>query len=75
MLSIDPKMLPRLDELEQDLLARRERAIAENWLGEFDGLNLTLTFLRSKRRQAQRGAVLHRDGRADLGMPTPRPKR
>jgi hypothetical protein len=37
MLSIDPKMLPRLDELEQDLLARRERAIAENWHGEIDG--------------------------------------
>lgn len=36
MLSIDPKMLPRL-ELEQDLLARRDRAITENWLGEIDG--------------------------------------
>jgi hypothetical protein len=56
-------------------LACRERALTENWLGEIDGLNLTLTFLRSKRRQAQRGAVLHRDGHADLGMPTPRPKR
>jgi hypothetical protein len=62
MLSIDPKMLPRLDKLEQDLLAGRERAIAENLLGEIDGLNLTLTFLRSKRRQAQRGAVLRREG-------------
>jgi hypothetical protein len=70
MLSIDPKMLPRL-ELEQDLLARRDRAITENWLGEIDGLNLTLTFLRSKRRQAQRGAVLRRDRPTDLGMSAP----
>jgi hypothetical protein len=29
MLSIDPKMVPRLDELEQGLLARRECALAE----------------------------------------------
>ncbi|MER5871931.1 hypothetical protein [Streptomyces sp. NPDC002044] len=26
MLTLNPKMLPRLDELEEDLLARRERA-------------------------------------------------
>ncbi|MGW1757598.1 hypothetical protein [Streptomyces mirabilis] len=31
MLSINPKMLPRLDELEEDLLARRKRAIKEGW--------------------------------------------
>ncbi|MFG2895005.1 hypothetical protein [Streptomyces sp. NPDC048248] len=31
MLSVNPKMLPRLDELEEDLLARREHAIAEDW--------------------------------------------
>jgi hypothetical protein len=47
------------------------RAVAENWHGEIDGLSLTLTFLRTKRRQAQRGAVLHRDRPADLGMPAP----
>jgi hypothetical protein len=28
MLSINPRMLPRLDELEADLRARRQRAIA-----------------------------------------------
>jgi hypothetical protein len=31
MLSINPKMLPRLDELEADLLARRQRAVDEGW--------------------------------------------
>lgn len=39
MLSINPKMLPRLDELEEDLLARRQRAIDESWHGEVEGWN------------------------------------
>ncbi|REF00293.1 recombinase [Thermomonospora umbrina] len=70
MLSIDPKMLPRLDDLEEDLLARRERAVAENWLGEIEGLDLTLTFLRGKRAQARRTARLGPPGQVDLGLPT-----
>jgi hypothetical protein len=68
MLSINPKMLSRLDELEQDLLARRQRAIDEGWRGEVEGLELTLKFLRSKRIQAQRAANL---GAVNLGMPGP----
>lgn len=66
MLSINPKMLSRLDELEEDLLARRERAVAEDWRGEIDGLDLTLTFLRSKREQARRFA---RSSPVSLGLP------
>ncbi|QDY80004.1 recombinase [Streptomyces qinzhouensis] len=69
MLHVNPKMLPRLIELEADLLARRTRAEAEGWIGEIEGINLTLTFLRSKRdetqRRAQRPAV-------HLGIPKPR---
>lgn len=34
MLNINPKMLPRLDEIEDDLLARRTRAQHEAWLGK-----------------------------------------
>lgn len=34
MLSVDPKMLTRLDELEEDLIARRSRANEEGWRGE-----------------------------------------
>ncbi|MDT3397964.1 hypothetical protein RKE29_15155 [Streptomyces sp. B1866] len=67
MLSINPRLLLRLDELEADLLARRQRAIDEGWRGEVDGLDLTLSFPRSKRAQAQRAAAT---GKADLGMPT-----
>lgn len=71
MLSINPKMLPRLDELEEDLLARRCRAVDEGWRGEIEGLDLTLTFLRSKRTQTQRMARLGAPGQIDLGMPKP----
>jgi len=53
-----------------DLLARRNRAAHESWLGEVEGLDLTLTFLRQKREQTQR---LTRIAPIDLGMPGLRP--
>ncbi|WP_435591890.1 hypothetical protein [Nocardia sp. bgisy118] len=68
MLSVNPKMLPRLDELEQDLIARLRRARDENWRGEIEGLELTLTFLRGKRAQATRMARSG-SGQTDIGMP------
>jgi site-specific recombinase XerD len=69
MLSINPKMLPRLDELEADLIDRRQRAADEGWHGEIEGIDLTLTFLRSKRDQAQRAAAT---GPISLGLPAVR---
>ncbi|WP_333762876.1 recombinase [Streptomyces sp. IBSBF 2390] len=69
MLHVNPKMLPRLVELEADLLDRRTRAEAEGWVGETEGIDLTLTFLRAKRDETQRMA---RRPAVDLGIPTPR---
>lgn len=66
MLNINPTMLPRLDEIETDLLARRARAEQERWLGEIEGVELTLTFLRQKRDASQR---LARIAPVNLGMP------
>jgi hypothetical protein len=66
MLQVNPKMLPRLDELEADLLARRERAHQEGWLGEIDDRDLTLNYLRQKRDDARRIA---RVGPVEIGMP------
>lgn len=66
MLRIDPKMLDRLTEIESDLLQRRARAEAEGWLGEIEGINLTLTFLEGKRSEAQR---LGRLPAVNMGMP------
>ncbi|GII26488.1 recombinase [Planosporangium mesophilum] len=54
MLNVNPKMISRLDELERDLLTRRQHAEAERWLGEIEGIDLTLAFLRNKREQAHR---------------------
>jgi hypothetical protein len=66
LLAINPKMLPRLDEIEDDLLARRARAEHEAWLGEVEGIDRTLTFLRQKRQETQR---LARVAPVELGMP------
>ena len=54
MLRIDPKMIGRLDEIETDLHTRRARAETESWLGELEGIDLTLTFLDGKRHDAKR---------------------
>jgi hypothetical protein len=69
MLQVDPEMLPRLDILESDLLARRSRAEQEQWFGEIEGLDLTLLHLRDKRQRAQR---LQRQA-VRLPMPTVKP--
>ena len=66
MLHVDPKMLPRLDDIEASLLKRRDRTHTENWLGEIEGIDLTLAFLRSKRTEVQRRLKRH----TDLGLPT-----
>ncbi|WP_328791524.1 tyrosine-type recombinase/integrase [Streptomyces sp. NBC_00273] len=66
MLRINPKMLARLEELEADLLARLRRAEEENWLGEVEGINLTLTFLQAKREETERQA---RRPSVSLGIP------
>ena len=54
MLHVSPTMIGRLDELEANLIARRGRAHREGWLGEIEGLDLTLSRLRGKREQTRR---------------------
>lgn len=67
MLEVDPKMISRLDELEQGLLGRRDRAESEGWRGEVEGIEMTLAFLRGKREEAVR---LTRRTPVSLGMPS-----
>jgi integrase len=72
MLHVDPKMLGRLDEIETDLLNRRARAEAEGWLGELEGIDLTLAFLRSKQDEVRK---VRKTGPVNLGVPdVPRPR-
>jgi HEAT repeat protein len=70
MLQIDPGMIDRLGEINTDLIARRELAQTKGWLGELEGIDLTLQFLQDKRADARRLAGL---GPTNLGMPAIRP--
>ncbi|MFI0897702.1 tyrosine-type recombinase/integrase [Streptomyces sp. NPDC020983] len=71
MLQVNPKMLGRLGEIEKDLLLRRKRAEAEEWHGEIEGIDLTLTFLKAKQAEAAR---LTRRPPVGLGIPGIRPQ-
>lgn len=69
MLHVDPVMIDRLDEINTDLISRRELAQTNGWLGELEGIDLTLRFLQDRRADAQRLARL---GSTNLGMPARR---
>jgi hypothetical protein len=71
VLHVDPKMLPRLVELERDLRDRRRRAEHEGWTGEIEGINLTLRLLADKKAAAGR-ANRTRPALTLLGMPATR---
>jgi hypothetical protein len=66
MLHVDPTMIERLDEIKTDLIARRELAQTRGWLGELEGIDLTLQFLIEKRSQATRA---NQRGLTSLGIP------
>ncbi len=67
MLNLDAAMLHRLDELEADLVARRDDAHHRGWLGETDGIDITLDHLR---RQRDRARKLKSRPVVQLGMPS-----
>jgi hypothetical protein len=68
MLAINPKMLPRLAELETDLEERRKRASAEGRIGEIESLDRTLQCLYENRAEARRMTRITRQ--VELGMPS-----
>lgn len=51
-------MIGRLDEINTDLIARRGLAETQGWLGELEGIDVTLQFLQDKRAGSQRLASL-----------------
>ncbi|MFI8266271.1 MULTISPECIES: hypothetical protein [unclassified Streptomyces] len=69
MLRVNPKMLPRLAEIENDLILRRIRAEEEQWLGEIEGIDMTLTFVRTEQADAARAT---QRPSVTLGIPTTR---
>jgi hypothetical protein len=54
VLRVDPKMFARLEGIETDLVARRARAQAEGWRGEFEGIDLACACLHDKRADVPR---------------------
>ncbi|MFE6555300.1 hypothetical protein ACFVHS_44110 [Streptomyces sp. NPDC057746] len=67
VLRVNPQMAFRLEEIETDLIARRARIDAEGWLGEIEGIDLTLRLLRQKQVEAERLAYVPQT--VDLGIP------
>ncbi|MFE0062743.1 hypothetical protein [Streptomyces sp. NPDC059003] len=69
MLRVDPHERPRLDEIRVNLIARIAEAEREGWLGEVDGLSVSLAAAEDRLAQldaevARRSTVVH------LGLPT-----
>ncbi|MET9615688.1 site-specific integrase [Kitasatospora indigofera] len=67
----DPAQRPRIAEIRDNLLARIAEAEREGWLGEVEGLHVSLAGAEDKLAQIDR----RRDHRTvvDLGIPTPQP--
>jgi Phage integrase family len=68
MLWPDPAQRPRLVEIRDNLLARIEEAEREGWLGEAEGLQVSLAAAEDKLAQVDRQD--RPQGTTDLGMPT-----
>jgi hypothetical protein len=65
----DPAQRPRLAEIRGNLLDRIAEAGREGWLGEVEGLQITLAGAESKLAQIDRRTS---QNAVDLGIPAPR---
>ena len=69
LLRPDPAQRPRLEEIRDNLTARIAEAEREGWLGELEGLRVSLAGAEDKLVQLDRTAA--RSTTIDLGMPMP----
>ncbi|MET8126478.1 site-specific integrase [Streptomyces sp. NPDC005231] len=70
LLRPDPSQRARLAEIRDNLIARIAEAETEGWLGEVEGLQVSLAGTEEKLRQLDRGHGRH--AAVDLGIPTTR---
>jgi len=70
LLRPDPAQRARLEEIRDNLIARIAEAEREGWLGEVEGLKVSLAGAGEKLRQLDRGHGQHTA--VDLGIPTTR---
>jgi integrase len=75
MLRPDPAARGRLTEIIRNLADRIAEARINGWLGEVEGLQVSLTAARAKLAALDRTARNTAPGTADLGMPAYRPSR
>jgi hypothetical protein len=73
MLRPDPAARDRLIEIIKNLADRIAEARINGWLGEVEGLQVSLNAARSKLSALDRTARNASPGAADLGMPAVRP--
>jgi integrase len=73
MLRVDPKQRPRLSEIIHNLTDRITEAQANSWLGEVQGLHISLQAAKKKLAQLDRANTTLHSGPTDLGMPLPTP--
>jgi hypothetical protein len=62
----DPAQAPRITEIRDSLIARIAEAEREGWLGEAEGLKISLAGAQDKLAQISRRS---RPGPVDLGLP------
>jgi hypothetical protein len=65
----DPAQRPRIAEIRDNLIARIAEAEREGWLGEAEGLKISLAGANDKLAQIDRRPT---DQPLNLGIPTPR---
>jgi len=68
LLRVDPAQRTRLESIRDNLLARIAEAEQQRWLGEAEGLKVSLAAARGKLAQLD-GRIARRNGVTSLGMP------
>lgn len=66
----DPAQRPRLIDVRDNLLTRIEEARTQGWLGEVEGLQISLAGARTKLTQLDQMTAPTPDKPVDLGIPT-----
>ncbi|GAA2695347.1 hypothetical protein [Streptomyces lunalinharesii] len=69
MLQLDPQQRPRLIEIIRNLRERITEARANGWLGEVEGLQVSLNAAMAKLTSLNRTSTDGRPQLVDLGMP------
>jgi hypothetical protein len=69
MLRVDPRMRGRLIDIIHNLNDRVAEAKANGWLGEVEGLQISLDAAKTKLRGLDRVTKTERPGLTNLGMP------